>query len=60
MCYPVRCANCGTTGWAGCGEHADEVMRSVPASQRCCCHADPVTTERPRAGRRGDPGTRFR
>ena len=35
MCYPVRCPRCGKTSWAGCGQHADSVMRAVPASQRC-------------------------
>ena len=37
MCYPVRCPDCGKTGWDGCGQHVDEVMRSVPVSQRCTC-----------------------
>lgn len=37
MCYPVQCPRCGKTGWAGCGEHVDSVMRSVPATERCRC-----------------------
>jgi len=37
MCYPVQCPKCGKTGWDGCGQHVDSVMRSVPASQRCTC-----------------------
>jgi hypothetical protein len=37
MCYPEKCPKCGKTGWAGCGQHADDVMRSVPVSQRCTC-----------------------
>jgi hypothetical protein len=38
MCYPVKCAVCGKTTWAGCGEHVDSVKRSVPASQWCQGH----------------------
>ena len=37
MCYPVACPACGKTGWGGCGQHVDAVMRSVPASDRCTC-----------------------
>ncbi|MDG5482785.1 hypothetical protein [Mycolicibacterium gadium] len=40
MCYPEKCPRCGKTGWAGCGQHVDEVMRSVPAAQRCTCDDD--------------------
>ncbi len=40
MCYPVTCRTCGKTGWDGCGQHVDEVMTNVPASQRCTCHTD--------------------
>lgn len=39
MCYPVNCATCGKTTWGGCGQHADDVMRSVPAARRCACAA---------------------
>ena len=35
MCYPIRCPDCGKTGWAGCGQHIDEVMHTVPVAQRC-------------------------
>lgn len=42
MCYPEKCPKCGKTGWAGCGRHVDEVMRSIPASQRCTCNRDPT------------------
>jgi hypothetical protein len=41
MCYPVRCQRCGKTGWAGCGEHVDSVMRQVPASDKCRCSVRP-------------------
>lgn len=37
MCYPVKCPRCAKTTWDGCGQHAVEVMRSVPAVQRCSC-----------------------
>ncbi|RZT12333.1 hypothetical protein EV589_5501 [Mycobacterium sp. BK558] len=37
MCYPQKCPRCGMTGWAGCGEHVDDVMRSIPPAQRCTC-----------------------
>jgi hypothetical protein len=40
MCYPEKCPRCGKTGWAGCGQHVDEVMRAVPAAQRCTCDVD--------------------
>jgi hypothetical protein len=40
MCYPVRCPGCGKTTWAGCGQHADRVMKSVPIGQRCTCRND--------------------
>ncbi len=39
MCYPVRCATCGKTGWGGCGEHVDSVMAGIPKDQRCTCGA---------------------
>ena len=58
MCYPVRCPTCGKTGWAGCGQHVDEVMRTVPAAQRCRCRQ--VSAARDHAEQRGDPGTRSR
>ncbi len=38
MCSPVRCSVCGKTTWSGCGQHADQVMASVPAAQRCPGH----------------------
>ncbi len=39
MCQAVRCNVCGKITWAGCGQHVDEVMRNVPASQRCQGHS---------------------
>lgn len=40
MCYPVTCPNCGKSGWGGCGQHVDSVMKSVPAAERCACDQD--------------------
>lgn len=39
MCRAVTCKKCGKTTWAGCGQHVDQVMRNVPAAQRCGGHA---------------------
>lgn len=47
MCRRVRCRTCGKTTWAGCGRHVDEVMRGVPAAERCPGHP------RPEGGRGG-------
>jgi hypothetical protein len=38
MCRPATCRTCGKTTWAGCGQHVDQVMRAVPAAQRCAGH----------------------
>ena len=38
MCRPATCRTCGRTTWAGCGQHVDQVMRTVPAAQRCAGH----------------------
>ena len=51
MCYPLRCPNCGKTGWGGCGHPVDEVMRSVPASERCTCNEDSGRKPRARVAR---------
>ncbi len=39
MCFPAKCPRCGKTTWSGCGQHVEEVMRSVPPAQQCTCHA---------------------
>ena len=44
MCRAVTCKTCGKTTWAGCGQHVDQVMRGVPAGQRCPGHADEPST----------------
>lgn len=35
MCRAVKCKVCGKTTWAGCGQHIQQVKRTVPASQWC-------------------------
>ena len=40
MCYQTTCSSCRRTTWGGCGQHADSVMKSVPAAQRCTCTGD--------------------
>jgi hypothetical protein len=47
MCRSVTCRMCGRTTWAGCGMHVDQVMRGVPAAQRCPGHPE---SERPGGG----------
>ena len=43
MCRTVTCKTCAKTTWAGCGQHAKQVMAGVPASQRCSGHtAEPT------------------
>jgi hypothetical protein len=39
MCRATTCRTCGKTTWAGCGQHVDQVLRSVPAAERCPGHA---------------------
>ena len=46
MCYAVTCRKCSKTTWSGCGQHVDQVMRGVPAAQRC-------------QGHQGEPSTGF-
>ena len=41
MCRAVTCKQCGKTTWAGCGQHVDQVMRAVPAGNRCPGHPRP-------------------
>ncbi len=37
MCRQVSCRRCSKATWSGCGQHVDQVMAGVPASQRCAC-----------------------
>ena len=38
MCRRATCKTCGKTTWAGCGQHVDQVMASVPSADRCPGH----------------------
>lgn len=44
MCRATRCHTCSKVTWAGCGAHVDDVMRRVPADERCRCADDDRTT----------------
>ncbi len=44
MCRPVTCKTCGKTTWAGCGQHVDQVMATVPRADRCTGHATEPTS----------------
>jgi hypothetical protein len=39
MCRQVTCARCEKASWAGCGQHANQVLAGVPKNQRCRCTA---------------------
>ena len=53
MCRAVTCAVCGRTTWAGCGQHVDQVRRTVPAGQWCPGHTGTAATAAAPAGRGG-------
>ncbi|KJA16419.1 hypothetical protein HYPSUDRAFT_219446 [Hypholoma sublateritium FD-334 SS-4] len=36
-CRLVACSKCSKTTWAGCGQHAEAVMATVKAEERCIC-----------------------
>lgn len=35
MCSPATCRVCKKTTWSGCGQHINQVRRSVPANNWC-------------------------
>lgn len=37
MCVTTTCTTCGKKTWAGCGNHIEQALAGVPASQRCSC-----------------------
>lgn len=39
MCQRTTCRTCGKATYRGCGQHVDQVLAAVPASQRCTCRA---------------------
>jgi hypothetical protein len=59
MCYPIRCPDCGKTGWTGCGQHVGDVMATVPLAQRCRCRTG-FSRGQDREEQLRDPGTRSR
>lgn len=40
MCRAVRCKACGKVTWSGCGQHVDQVLRTVARADRCEGHED--------------------
>jgi hypothetical protein len=40
MCRQVTCRKCNRPTWKGCGAHVEQVLRDVPASERCHCGAE--------------------
>lgn len=38
MCSRISCRECGKATWTGCGQHVEEALAGVPASQRCAGH----------------------
>jgi hypothetical protein len=37
MCRRVECETCHKPSFAGCGRHVEDVLRDVPAEDRCRC-----------------------
>ncbi len=46
MCQRVTCPRCKKPTYSGCGQHVEQVLGDVPASQRCSCATEP---QQPRA-----------
>ncbi|MHB9864184.1 hypothetical protein [Streptomyces sp. YIM S03343] len=40
MCQRAVCRTCGKITYSGCGQHVDQVLAGVPASERCRCKAE--------------------
>ncbi|WP_088287884.1 hypothetical protein [Kineosporia sp. A_224] len=47
MCRAATCPACSKTTWKGCGQHVDQVMRSVPKNDRCRCTAEMKAAAQP-------------
>lgn len=45
MCRAVKCTVCGKTTWAGCGQHVQQVKRSVPSREWCDGQHTPAEVE---------------
>jgi hypothetical protein len=37
MCSRLVCKKCQKFTWSGCGEHIEEALHGVAASDRCTC-----------------------
>ncbi len=37
MCHRTTCRSCGRPTWSGCGNHIEQALAGVPASERCTC-----------------------
>ncbi|PVE19624.1 hypothetical protein DDA93_02415 [Arthrobacter sp. Bz4] len=55
MCRTTTCMRCRKTTWAGCGNHVDQVMRSVPKKDQCSCNPT-VEPKRARSEGQAQPG----
>jgi hypothetical protein len=53
MCRATKCRVCGKTTWAGCGQHVQEVRRTVPASNWCNGQHSRADVDDARASRPG-------
>ncbi|PFG33228.1 hypothetical protein [Sanguibacter antarcticus] len=53
MCRAVTCRVCEKTTWAGCGQHIQDVKRTVPASSWCNGKHTPAQIEAAKANRGG-------
>lgn len=51
MCRATTCRVCGKTTWAGCGQHVQQVKRTVPASNWCNGKHTREDIEKARAGK---------
>lgn len=40
MCRRIECEKCGRPSFTGCGAHVEQVLRDVPADERCKCRED--------------------
>ena len=40
MCQRVTCSSCGKPSFVGCGMHVEQVLRDVPAADRCRCREE--------------------
>lgn len=56
MCQAITCTTCGRTTWAGCGKHVDQVMATVPDSQRCPGHPSTLRPAQPISAQPNEQG----